>query len=74
MDEAIRFNFKNTSSLQSLAVETVGNEISITCQDGMMGISFLSTDIEELRKLGAFLIEAANNADDLEFDHPMGQS
>ena len=33
-----------------------------------------TTNVEALKKLGEFFINYANKLDDLEFDHPMGQS
>lgn len=38
------------------------------------GITHIDGTNEEFKKLGEFLIKEANKLDDLEFDHPMGQS
>lgn len=38
------------------------------------GICHINGTNEEFKKLGEFLIKEANKLDDLEFDHPMGQS
>jgi hypothetical protein len=73
MATALEYEFEQGGIL-SFGLNNNGQGHSIFIRSGEAGRVVIQITPLELKKLGELLVVAANKADDLEFDHPMGQS